>query len=115
MTKEEYYEAGMDLFGEDQLDEAIAEFQKALQEDPDFGDVLHAIAMCHYHKKEYDKAIEYGERLRRVEPDNTLAYTSLSMFYNAKGWIQKAEDMGARAQAVGFNSSLQQQKRETDS
>ena len=39
-------------------------------------------------------------RLRSVEPDNTLAYTALSMFYNAKGMIAKAEEMGAKAGAA---------------
>lgn len=100
MTKQEFYAQGMELFGEDDVEGAIREFEKALQIDPDYGDALHAIALCHYHQGRLQEAVRYGERLRSVEPDNTLAYTALSMFYNAQGMIAKAEEMGAKAGAA---------------
>ena len=53
--------------------------------------------MTCYRQGDLDRAIELGEHLRGVEPDNIHAYTSLSMFYNAKGYIAKAEEMGAEA------------------
>ena len=97
MTAEEHYLAGMDHFSEDRLVEAIAEFLKAIELDPGYGDACHALAMSYHHKGEYDKAIEWGERYRGLDPDSPLAYTSLSMFYQAKGMIEKAEEMGALA------------------
>ncbi len=99
-TQQDHYFRGMELFGEDDLDGAISEFQKALAIDDSYGDALHAIALCHYHLGQLGEAVEYGERLRGVEPDNPLAYTALSMFYNAKGMIAKAEEMGAKAGAA---------------
>ncbi|UCF36427.1 MAG: tetratricopeptide repeat protein [Acidobacteriota bacterium] len=101
MSKEEYYERGMDLFVEDRLEEAVEALEQALQKDPDYGDALHALAMSHYHMGDLDKAVEFGERLRKAEPGNIHAYTSLSMFYNAKGFIAKAEEMGAEAARLG--------------
>ena len=98
--KRDYYIQGMELFGEDDLDGAISTLQKALELDESYGDALHALAMCCYHKGNLNKAVEYGERFRKVEPENILAYTALSMFYNAKGMISKAEEMGARAGAI---------------
>ena len=97
MSREEHFEKGMELFSEDKLDEAIQELEKAIEEDPDYGDALHALAMSHYHLGDMDKAVEIGERFREIEPENVHAYTSLSMFYNAKGFIEKAEEMGAMA------------------
>jgi tetratricopeptide (TPR) repeat protein len=97
MSREEHFEKGMELFASDRLDEAIEELGKALEVDPDYGDALHALAMSHYHQGDVDQAIQYGERLRQAEPENIHAYTSLSMFYNAKGFIAKAEEMGAKA------------------
>lgn len=97
MSKTEHYERGMDFFSEDKLDDAIAELLKAVAEDPRFGDALHALAMSYYHKGDLDSAVKYGEMLRQAEPENVHAYTSLSMFYNAKGFIAKAEEMGAMA------------------
>ena len=97
MSKEGHYHKGMEFFSEDQLDLAIGEFGTALEEDPQYGDALHAVAMCYYHQGDLERAIEFGERLRTAEPENVHAYTSLSMFYNAKGFIAKAEEMGEQA------------------
>ena len=69
-TQQDHYFRGMELFGEDDLDGAISEFQKALAIDDSYGDALHAIALCHYHLGQLGEAVEYGERLRGVEPDN---------------------------------------------
>ena len=99
-SQQDHYFQGMELFGEDDLDGAISEFHKALAIDESYGDALHAIALCHYHLGQLTRAVEYGERLRSVEPDNPLAYTALSMFYNAQGMIAKAEEMGAKAGAA---------------
>lgn len=101
MSAIDHYEKGMELFSEDQLDEAISELKKAVEADPGFGDALHALAMSFYHQGDIDQAIQYGEKMREVEPENVHAYTSLSMFYNAKGFIEKAEEMGAAAARLG--------------
>jgi tetratricopeptide (TPR) repeat protein len=97
MSKETHYHNGMELFSEDRLDQAIEELNKALEYDSRYGDALHALAMSYYHLGDIDKALEFGERLRNAEPENVHAYTSLSMFYNAKGFIAKAEEMGEQA------------------
>ena len=97
MPKEDHYYKGMDLFSEDKVELAIKELEKAVEEDPEYGDALHALAMSYYHAGEIEKAIERGEQFKGVEPGNVHAYTCLSMFYNAKGLIAKAEEMGATA------------------
>ncbi len=97
MSSEEHYKKGMEHFAEDQLELAIEELNKAVESDPQFGDALHALTMCYYHHKDLDQALKYGKQLQDLEPSNPLAYTSLSMIYNAKGMIQEAEEMGAKA------------------
>ena len=97
MSPEEHYQKGMEHFGEDQLEQAIEELTQAVFKDPDFGDALHALTMCYYHHGNFDEALRYGKQLSALEPNNPLAYTSLSMIYNAKGMTQEAEDMGAKA------------------
>jgi tetratricopeptide (TPR) repeat protein len=105
MSKETQYRKGMELFGEDRLDQAVEELKKALLLDPAYGDALHALAMSYYHLGDIDKALEYGERFRVAEPENVHAYTSLSMFYNAKGFIAKAEEMGEQAAKLAEQAS----------
>ena len=101
MSKEQHYEKGMDYFANDRLDLAVEELKKAVMLDSEYGDALHALAMCYYHREDFDSALQYGKKFRDVEPSNPLAYTSLSMFYNAQGMIQQAEAMGAEAKRVG--------------
>ncbi|MDA2934833.1 tetratricopeptide repeat protein [Acidobacteria bacterium AH-259-D05] len=97
MSPQEHYQKGMEYFSEDQLDQAIKELTQAVEKDPQFGDALHALTMCYYHHGNYDQALRYGKLFSALEPGNPLAYTSLSMIYNAKGMTQEAEDMGAKA------------------
>ena len=87
----------MEHFAEDQLELAIEELIQAVEADPEFGDALHALTMCYYHHGNLDQALKYGRQFQDLEPSNPLAYTSLSMIYNAKGMIQEAEEMGAKA------------------
>lgn len=110
MSGEEHYEKGMELFAEDKIDAAIEELTKAVEADPKFGDALHALAMCYYHQGDCDNAIKYGEQLKEVVPSNILAFTSLSMFYQKKGMIEKAEEMGAQAKVAGFKQAIREAK-----
>ncbi|MBI4446079.1 MAG: hypothetical protein HY645_09215 [Acidobacteria bacterium] len=107
---EPHYERGMELFSEDRLEEAIHELTLAVEADPQHADALHALSMCCYHAADYDRAIEYGERFRQLEPEDVLAFTSLSMFYQKKGMIEKAEEMGAKAKVAGFKEAIREAK-----
>ncbi len=100
MSHEEHYEKGMEHFAEDHLELAIEELKQAVVAYPEFGDALHALTMCYYLHGDLDQALEYGKRFRDQEPSNPLAYTSLSMIYNAKGMVPEAEDMGAKAKTA---------------
>ena len=87
------------------MDEAVAAFDQALEEDAEYGDALHAAAMCCYHNKDLEKALHYGLRYRDVEPDNPLAYTSLSMFYHAKAGSRRRKTWAPKAQAAALKQS----------
>ncbi len=108
MTKEDYYNQGMDFFVEDKLGEAIEAYQKALTEDPNYTDALHALAMAYANKDRLDEAIEVGKKLIEVSPEDELAYTSLSIFYQRKGMIAEAEHIGAKARTLGWKRQLKE-------
>lgn len=110
VTKEAYYNQGMELFLEDRLDEAVAAYQKALQLDPRYADALHALAMAHANQNRLDEAIELGRKLIEVSPDDELAYTSLSIFYQRKGMIAEAEEIAAKARTLGWKRQLGEKK-----
>jgi tetratricopeptide (TPR) repeat protein len=108
MTKEELYNQGMEFFAQERLDEAVAAYQKALEEDPNYPDALHALAMTYAHQEKLDDAIEIGKKLIETSPDDELAYTSLSIFYQQKGMIAEAEQVGAQARTLSWKRQLQE-------
>jgi len=113
MTKEDFYNQGMELYADGKADEAIESYEKALTEDPKYGDALHALAMVYASEGRLDEAIEVGKRLIDATPDDELAYTSLSIFYQRKGMIAEAEEIGARARTLGWKRQLAEQKKQS--
>jgi tetratricopeptide (TPR) repeat protein len=110
VNKEEFYNQGMELFAQDKLDDAIAAYQQALEEDAKYADALHALAMTYAQLGRLDDAIAAGKRLVEAAPDDELAYTSLSIFYQQKGMIAEAEQVGAQARTLGWKRQLQEKK-----
>jgi tetratricopeptide (TPR) repeat protein len=110
MTKEDYYNEGMELFAQDKLDQAISSCQKALEQDPRYADALHALAMIYAAQDRLDEAIEMGKKLVEASPEDELAHTSLSIFYQRKGMIAEAEQVGAKARTLGWKRQLEEQK-----
>ena len=106
MSKEDFYNKGMELFMEENFDGAIAAFQQALDEDAKYTDALHALAMTYSHQEKLDDAIETAKKLIEVAPDDELAHTSLSIFYQQKGMIAEAEQIAAQARTLGWKRQL---------
>jgi len=110
VSKEEYYSQGMEFFAQDKLDDAVAAYQRALAEDPNYSDALHALAMTYAHQEKLDEAIVTGKKLIAVAPEDELAYTSLSIFYQQKGMIAEAEEIAAQSRTLSWKRQLSEQK-----
>ena len=100
----------MEFFAQDDLDQAVAAYQKALEQDPNHADALHALAMTYSHQNKLDEAIEAAKRLIEVAPENELAYTSLSIFYQQKGMIGEAEQIAAQGRTLSWKRQLAEKK-----
>jgi len=110
MTKEHYYDQGVDLFGEGKLEEAIAAYQKALALDPTYSDALHGLAQAYYAKEDFDNSIATARRIVELDPDDVLAYTSISRACQRQGRIPEAEEAANKARVLGWKKQLQEQK-----
>lgn len=110
MSKEDHYNVGMEFFAQDRLDEAVEAYEQALKEDPNYADALHALAMTLANQGDLDRAIELGKRLIDLLPEDELAHTSLSIFYQQKGMIAEAEHVGAKARTLGWKRQLSEKK-----
>jgi len=100
----------MEHFAHDRLDDAVAAYLRALDEDAGYADALHALAMTYAHQEKIDQAIEVGKRLIEAAPEDELAYTSLSIFYQQKGMIAEAENVAAKARTLSWRRELSENK-----
>ena len=97
---EELFYEGSDLHGEGRHDEAMERFERCLEIDANYADAILGKAMVHLSREQYDEAIALAHRLVELDPDDVLAYTNLSMFYQRAGRIAEAEEAGAKARML---------------
>ena len=107
-SKDELYDRATDLFGDGKPEEAIAVYREALAIDPQFADAWHGLGMALGELGRHDEAIEAGKRLCELSPDDTLAHTTLSRFYQAAGRIPEAEAEGAKARILDWKRQLRE-------
>jgi tetratricopeptide (TPR) repeat protein len=112
-TAEDHYYAGIDFFGEGNLPEAIAEYTRALELDPTFSDALHGLAQAYHAQQDFDRTIEAARRILALDPDDILAWTTISRAYQRKGMVPEAEEAGNKARILGWKQQLQEQKAKT--
>ena len=110
MTAEDHYYAGIDFLGEGKIDEAIAEYLRALEIDPKFSDALHGLAQAYHARQDFDRAIEAARRIVALDPEDILAWTAISRAYQRKGMVPEAEEAGNKARVLGWKQQLKEQK-----
>jgi tetratricopeptide (TPR) repeat protein len=107
---EELYDAAIGKLAEGDSCAAIAGFQSSLAADPEFRDAAHGLIHALKNAGELDKAIAHTEQLIAADPNDVLAYTSLSILYQNQGKIPEAEAAATRAKLLGWKQQLREQK-----
>ena len=90
-TPLDLYKSGMSKFAARDFNGALVDFESALEIDPRYADVLQSVAHVYEKLEDFDAALDYAKRAVECNPDDFLAHTSLSMFYQRKGMIAEAE------------------------
>ena len=108
---EELYDQAVDAYADEKFDEAIALYQQAIEIDSGYSDAIHGLIMCHQAKGDLDAAIELTKRYIEKQPEDILAFTNLSMFYQKKGMIKEAEEAGAEARRLDWKRQLKEGKK----
>ncbi len=91
VEKLELYKSGMMKFAEGDFGGALNVFARALQLDPCYADVYQSMAHCHEKLGDLDAALRCAQQAVEYNPDDFLAHTSLSIFFQRKGMIPEAE------------------------
>ena len=103
---EDHYYAALDLVAEGEQELALAEYEKSLAADPTFTEAMHGMARALQDLNRLDEAIAIAKRIAELDPDDVLAHTSLSVFYQKKGMIAEAEAEGNKARILGWKQQL---------
>jgi len=85
-----------------ELEEAVEHYQRAVDADVDYFDGWHALAMALMKLKRYDEAETAGKETIRIQPNNQMAYTTMSLIYVRMDRIKDAEDMGSKARIISW-------------
>jgi len=92
-----YNNLGYYLFKHDKLDEAIDDYQKALQIKPDFETALENLGVALIRDKQYDGAITCYRSLLRLNPSDAAAYSNLGYAFTVTGRFDEAIDSYRKA------------------
>jgi tetratricopeptide (TPR) repeat protein len=106
LKAENHYYTALDLVSEGEQERAVAEYQKSLEADSTFTEAMHGLARALQDLGRLDEAIAIAKRISEIDPDDVLAYTSLSVLYQKKGMIPEAEAEGAKARVLGWKQQL---------
>jgi len=91
-----YYHRGIAHQRMNLLDEAIADFTKAIELDKDDADAYFHRAQIYYHNLEWDKSVPDLNRSIRLNPDYSEAYYGLGMIDEQIGeWKKAIEDFNS--------------------
>jgi tetratricopeptide (TPR) repeat protein len=107
---EELCDQAIDAYADANYAQAIDLYKQALEINPKYGDAYTGLAMCHQQLDDLDAAIAVTRRYVEVAPDDILAFTNLSMFYQKKGMISEAEAAGAEARRLDWKRQLKEAK-----
>ena len=107
---EDHYYSALDLYAEGRHQQAIDEYQQALELDATFTDALHGLARAYQDLNRLDEAIEAAKRISALDPNDILAHTSLSILYQKKGMVPEAEEEGNKARILGWKQQLKQKE-----
>ena len=64
------------------INRAISDLEKALEQDPNFADALYAMGAAQKKLENYEKAIEYLERVIALQPDFIYAKALKTLIHN---------------------------------
>jgi hypothetical protein len=106
-TAEDLYYDAIERLADGRASEAVAGFRAALAIQKNFLDAHHGLILALDADGRVDEGIVVALALIAGEPDDVLAYTSLSILYQHAGRVPEAEAASAKAKILGWKMELQ--------
>ena len=106
MEMQDQYDDAMFDYTTGDYDSALTKFQAILATHPQHFDAQLSVAMCHYRKGDFAKAIEEGHKAEKLQPNEQLVHTNLSLFYMKSGDKKTAEHHGLQARISSWRGNM---------
>lgn len=111
-----HYQLGCCLADAFEINSAIAEFERAVELDPDHVDALFRLGYCCDLRGSDDKALECYERAEAIKPAHANVLLNLGLIYEDKGDYERALDLFERVSAADpFNECAKMYVKDVES
>ncbi len=107
---EALYYTALEQIAAGQPQAAIEVCKRALTLDPTYYDAMHALIRAFQDAGQFDEGIATAHELARLDPEDVLAYTSLSILYQHKGLVPEAEEAALKGKLLGWKQQLRASK-----
>lgn len=87
----ETYDEAIQLQQAGQTDAAIAKLHELLQQDPKYALAHAALSVFYSRLEKHDEAVEHGQKVCELEPDDPFSFMALSLVCQKAGLIGEAE------------------------
>jgi len=102
----EMYDEAIRLKDSGDLEGAVAQLRRVLEEHPDHSDTHSALAVYLQRLGETESAIEHAKKVVELLPSDPFSYTQLSVIYMRCGRIPEAEEAKAQAHVVQMGGQV---------
>lgn len=97
-----YYHRGIDLFQEGDEEGAEKYILMAIDVDPLLEDAYESLGVLYGRQERFKEAIDYMEKLSKLNAKSVMAHTNMSLYYMKIGEIEKAEEQKSQATIKQF-------------
>ncbi len=101
------FEAGLKLAQEGKYDEAIVEYRKALEKDPEQANIHGNLAEALSQTEKFDEALAEYQKAIELKPDDSALYTNMGVLLTKMGKQQESQEAFKKAAAINPGSAAQ--------
>jgi len=91
-TKEAMYDEAVALQQQGNLDEAVGKLRELLDAHPDYALGHAALSVFSSKLEKHDEAVEHGQRVCELEPDDPFSFVAMSLICQKAGRLREAEE-----------------------
>ncbi|MEE2744336.1 MAG: tetratricopeptide repeat protein, partial [Bdellovibrionota bacterium] len=106
---------GTRLFQEGKEKDSIKVLELCLKISPEHSDAYESIGVIHGRLGQFEKAIEYMDKLLEVHPESVMAHTNKSLYLMKLGRIKEAEEEKSNAAVKSFSYFGEEAKKKKES